>query len=72
MVAVGMKLGGMVMGGVMGWAGLGLGRRMVVMQGPGMAFVCLGEPRVGGCFVRGKRGGDGRGELWFRRGKMLS
>ena len=25
MVAVGMKLGGMVMGGVMGWAGLGRG-----------------------------------------------
>jgi len=22
-----------------------------------VAFVCLGEPRVGGCFVREKRGG---------------
>jgi hypothetical protein len=24
-----------------------------------VAFVCLGEPRVGGCFVREKRGGGG-------------
>jgi len=39
-VAVGMKLGGMVMDGVMGWAGQGLGRRMVVMQGRG-GGICL-------------------------------
>jgi hypothetical protein len=39
-VTVGMKLGGMVTGGVMGWAGLGLGRMMVVMQGRG-GGICL-------------------------------
>ena len=55
----------------LGWAGLGLGRRMVVMQerGGGIFFVLV-SPGVGGCFVGEKRGGGG--ELWFRRGKMLS
>jgi len=67
-VAVGMKLGGMVTGGVMGWAGLGLGRRMVVMQGRGGWHLFVLASPGWGVVSLGKKGGG----LWFRRGKMLS
>jgi len=49
-VAVGMELGGMVMGGVMGWAELGLGRRMVVMQERGVGIFLSWRAPGGGLF----------------------